>query len=248
MEQDPNVTTPDGALETPTPPEGADESAEDLQTIEVESTETAPTPHLPSVDEIAGKVTQDLRIWLGRRDRELVDTIKREWGPSQRPSETEPPTSQDMAARLLENPKAFVTDVLRGLGSEEMQYNQEVATSAAQLMAQNDMFDKDKTLAADVIEEIKHIYPELPKNIHPKVAARLVLGEAMSKTMMKRMGTKPNPLAHNKPATGPLGTIQSSAPARPGAKPVVLDDKMRRLVQGFGFSEDVAQELLRSKG
>lgn len=249
MADEPIVTTPDANLGEPTVPSGADSEAqagELPQEPTIASQSLAPT--LEQLTEaVTQKVQQGLQVWLGRRDREMLDNIRQNWRP---PAAATPPpdTGDDLATKLLENPQAVIADVVRQMGSTEVKYDQDVARTSAQVMAQNPHFAEDNTLAPEVIEEIKRIYPGQPRNIDPRIAAQLVVSTATANVMTRRATTKANPLAANKPAIGPIGGIQSSPPAKPGPKPIQLDDKMHRLIKGFGFSEDVAQELLRGKG
>ena len=217
----------------------------------------APAPPLLTQAEILAqaeeKAFQRTATWIGRRDKELFDNIAqvidRKIQSVQPPAPPPPPIDP---ATLLENPEAWLRQaaprVLGEMAQREQQkvtnYNNELVRNIGTIVGQDELFADtgDKVAAKEILDEVTARVTQVDRRLPPEVAARMVMNDSISSVFKKRLGTKPNPLAGNKPQTTPTGTIKPPPVQARALKPVKLSADAEMLAKRWGYKqEDIAK-------
>ena len=188
---------------------------------------------------------QQVQSWVGRRDAQLRNEFKE--GISQilqavqsRPTPGE--EAPDATTQLLNDPEGFMSNFINKQKQVETQKTQAFITSAARIFDSDPDFTDNK-LGMEVIEQMKSI--PMNHNLPPDVAADLVVSKAKAQVLAARVRTKTNPLAGNKPASVPLGTVSPSAAPSPAKPRVKVEDEVAAFGKRMGFSDDEIQAILK---
>ncbi len=240
----PEVQTQSGWVDEPAP--------ETPETTSEPTPEPPPEPQLTSaeiMEQASERAFQKMASWQGRRDKDLfdnlgnlIDTRLRTQTPQTPPPSTDPAT-------MLENPDAWARTVVPKILDEVVQtrtrvdqeFNAELIRQAAQQM-DNDPLYQDKALGNAVVGAIQKNFNSVNRQIHPTLSAQMMVNSALANVMRQRAQTKTNPLAGNKPATGPMGTVKPPPHTPPKAKPVKLSEEAAALVKRWNYSaEDIAR-------
>ena len=103
--------------------------------------------------------------------------------------------------------------------------------------------ESGQELGRAVIEHLKNNLGNIDKNLPPAVAATLLVHGAVADSMRKKMATKENPLAKNKPSGMPTGTIKPPAAAPTKLKPPKLSALAADFAKRNNYSEEEVAKL-----
>lgn len=248
-----DTSTPPAGIESEPTPE-PDQTPEPTPDAEPEPEPTPQTPTPPTTDEIVRmaeeRAFQRMASWQGRRDKDLFDNLGNLIDSRLRTAvpPPQPPPSTDPAT-VLENPDGWLRtqvprlldEVVNQRNQAEQQFNTELIRQAASAM-DNDPLFTDKTLGNAVVEEIQRNFTSVNRNVPPAVAAQLLVNASLANVVRKQAQTRTNPLAGNKPASGPMGTVKPPSVPAQKAKPVKLTAEASALAKRWNYSdEDVAR-------
>jgi hypothetical protein len=191
--------------------------------------------------------------WIGRRDKDLLDNIgnlinsripKQQYQP--------PPQPKVDPAALLDNPgealrqmgfvsaadvPRLVHETIGQATAAEQRYNADLIQNAAALMDSDPMF-ADKNLGNAVVNEIQQSFATIDRRLPPQVAAQLLVNGAVTNIARKATMAKSNPLAGNKPVSGPMGTVKPPVAPAAKAKPIKLSAETAALAKRWNYSQD----------
>lgn len=183
-----------------------------------------------------------VQSWIGRRDAQLREEFQGQINQIIQAVQTRnAPQVEDTdpTTELLNNPIAFmekfVEQKMTQKETAQTQKTQAFITSAARLMDADPDF-ADNKLGMEVIEQMKTI--PMNHNLPPDVAADLVISKAKAQVLASRVNKKVNPLANNKPAAVPLGTVTPSAAPSPAKPSVKIDDEVRAYGRKLGMTDE----------
>uniref|UniRef100_A0A6M3LM82 Uncharacterized protein n=1 Tax=viral metagenome TaxID=1070528 RepID=A0A6M3LM82_9ZZZZ len=252
MDDDTLVAPPEGQEPEPTPqptpePEPAPE----------QTPEPPPPPPPPTQEEIMRQAEerafQRMASWQGRRDKDLFDSLGNLIDSRLRSNQPPPvPSPPSDPATILENPDAWAEAKLREAfprildqevqrrTQQDTQHTSEVVRQAGAIMDSDPLF-QDKELGSEVIAEIQKNFNTV-RGLQPNVAAQLLVSNAVSAAFRKRTLTKTNPLAGNRPVTGPMGTVKPPVAPVAKPKPVKLSEEAAALAKRWNYSaEDISK-------
>ena len=200
---------------------------------------------------------QRMASWQGRRDKDffenlgtVIDTKLRNIQP-----QPQPVVEQIDPSKFIENPGQVLSQMLerevpnilqRTIAKQsaaEQAFNSEVIRHAAGVMDSDPLYS-DKELGNAVVAEIQKNFGNVNKRLPSDAAAQLLVSTALANVVRQRASVKTNPLAGNKPHTGPMGTIGAPAVAKASPAPVKLDDTTKRMAAFLGVSEAEAAKML----
>jgi hypothetical protein len=191
--------------------------------------------------------------WQGRRDKDLFDSLGNLIDSRLRAVQPLPlPSVPSDPATILENPDAWAEAKLREAfprildqevqrrTQQDTQHASEVVRHTGMLMDSDPLF-QDKELGGEVIGEIQKNFNTV-RGLNPDVAAQLLISNAVAAVYRKKTITKTNPLAGNRPATGPIGTVKAPVALVAKPKPIKLSDAAMELKKRWNYTdEDLAK-------
>uniref|UniRef100_A0A6M3KBN0 Uncharacterized protein n=1 Tax=viral metagenome TaxID=1070528 RepID=A0A6M3KBN0_9ZZZZ len=218
-----------------------------------------PPPPPPTPEEIEERAFQRTASWMGRREKELSDTILRnvtqvldsrlsQMHPAALPPGTDPAT-------MLENPDAWARTVVPKILDEvvsqrtraDQSYMSDFIRHAGTIMDGDSLFsgEEGKKLGSEVVAEIQKNIGNLDRRFPAEDAARLVIANSALSVVRQRSFARQNALAGNRPATG-IGTIKApGAPAAGKPAPIKLDDMAKKVANWFGNTEEEVRNFLK---
>jgi hypothetical protein len=222
------------------------EPVEDTAPVEPEvETPEAPEVRYMTPEEVAEAVsrgTNDLKTWIGRRDKDLfgqLGTLIDQKIPKVQQDPTE------LSDALLQDPVSTIRKIVSESQSEESQKAQSHHSQTFEYlgsMMDSDPLYQDKDLGTDLIEEVKKQFQggKIDRSLSPKSAASVLHAEALANVLRARQGK--SALSKNKPASG----IGSLAPGVPGGAPKIkapkLSPDVQKLADKWGYKpEDLAR-------
>ena len=225
--------------------------------------EPAPEPPQPTPAELAAQAEerafQRMASWQGRREQVLLDSIGNMIRSIQPQQQVQQPANDPQidAAKFLENPGQALSQMLRTevpkifqetvstQSRAQQAHTNDVIKNAADIMQSDPLFaGKENTeFGTSVAKYVVENLHTMDRSIPPKLAAKLLVQDAVLADNRQK-AIKGNPLAGNKPVTGPMGTI--SAPAKQPAKsnPVKLDSATKQMARVLRISEAEAAKML----
>jgi hypothetical protein len=150
---------------------------------------------------------------------------------------------------MLENPDGWARTVVPRILDEEISrrskadqnFNTELIREAATIMDGDPLF-KDKNLGDAVVAEIQQNFNNVNRQLHPSVAAQLLVQGGLANVVRRVAATKTNAFADHKPVAGPMGTVTPPPPKPAKAKPVKLSESAAALAKRWNYSaEDIAK-------
>lgn len=210
---------------------------------EVETPE-APEVRYMTTEEVAEAVsrgTNDLKTWIGRRDKDLfgeIGTLIDQKIPKVQQDPTE------LSDALLQDPVSTIRKIVSESQSEESQKVQHHSSQTFEKlgsMMDSDPLYQDKDLGNDLIEEVKKQFQsgKIDQTLSPSAAASVLHATALSNVMRARQS---KPSLTNKPSSG----IGSLAPGVPGGAKKIKVPKLspdtQKLADKWGYKpEDLAR-------
>jgi hypothetical protein len=246
----PVAPEPSGQPPEPTPAEPIPEPTP--EPIPEPAPTPPPEPQLSSaeiMEQASERAFQKMASWQGRRDKDLFDNLGNLIDNRLRTQTPPPPPPSTDPATMLENPDAWARTVVPRILDEEVSrrtqadknFNTELIRQAAAAMDNDPLFE-DKELGNSVVAEIQKNFNSVNRQLHPSVAAQLLVSGAVANVFRAKAGTKVNPLAGNKPGGGPIGTVKPPPAVAPKAKPVKLSESAAALAKRWNYSpEDIAK-------
>ena len=249
--------------DTQAPPEDAGQVAEPVaeptpetappETV-VETPPEMPPPAPLTAEEIEERTFQRTASWMGRREKEFSDNILRNVTQvlDQRLSQFQQPNVEPTdVASVLDNPDAWLEKSVPRIIDKEIgrrtradqNFTAEIIRHAGVQMDSDPLFE-NKDLGAEVIGEIQKNFSSIDKRMPPALAAKMLINDAVSSVYRKKMGTRTNPLAGNKPGNV-TGTIKPPARQTPQAAPIKLDDMAKKVANWFGNTDKEISEMLK---
>lgn len=224
-------------------PEEQDLQQESEQAAEPEQQAQFMTPE--QVAEVVSRGTNDLKTWIGRRDKGLFDEIG-SLIDTRLSQKTETP--EDLSNKLLEDPVSTIKQIVNETQTREAQatqrHTQETFTVIGNMMDSDPLY-QDKELGSELVEEVKAQFKagNLNTQLPPQSAAQVLHAEALANVMRKRKGT--NPLKGNT-TTAALGNLQPGVPnAKPKPKMPKLSEETKTWAKKWGYKD---KDLLRVFG
>lgn len=211
---------------------------EEVQPVD-EETQEAPPERTPE------QIEQSFKSWLGRRDKELLGTIRglidekvRALAPAKQPEPED-------ATTVFDDPNKWLDKRLEQKVQATEQYNASLITVAGEIMDNDPLFE-DQELGAEVVGEIRaNISKFIDPRIDPKIQAERMVDKALKTVIRKSKmngGTKQNPLAGNTP--GKVGSgIPAPKTAKIKAKAPKLDDYTKQFAAKWGYGDEELAEL-----
>jgi hypothetical protein len=123
-------------------------------------------------------------------------------------------------------------------------YNNELVRNIGTIVGQDSLFagEENKDTAKEVLDELTARVTQVDRRLPPEVAARMVMNDSIASVYRKKLGTKTNPLAGNKPITTPTGIIHPPATPPRAVKAVKLSADAEMLAKKWGYKqEDIAK-------
>jgi len=210
---------------------------------EVETPETPEVRYMTpeEVAEAVSRGTNELKTWIGRRDKELFDrfgNLIEEKIPKARQDPSE------LSDALLQDPVSTIQKIVSESQSEESRKVQSHHSQTFEYlgsMMDSDPLYQDKELGNDLIEEVKKQFQsgKIDRTLSPKSAASVLHAEALSNVLRARQGKV---ALKNKPAAA----IGSLTPGVPGGgtkiKAPKLSPDVQKLADKWGYKpEDLAR-------
>jgi len=212
---------------------------------EVETPEEPKEVRYMTPEEVAEAVsrgTNELKTWIGRRDKELFDRF------GNLIDEKIPKVQQDpteLSDALLQDPVSTIRKIVNESQSEESQKVQHHHSQTFEYlgsMMDSDPLYQDKELGSDLIEEVKRQFQsgKIDRTLSPKSAASVLHADALANVLRARQGK--NALSRNKPTSG----IGSLTPGIGGGAPKIkapkLSPDVQKLADKWGYKpEDLAR-------
>lgn len=207
--------------------------------------ETPEEPKYMTPEEVAEAVSQgtnDLKTWIGRRDKELFGNL------GNLIDEKIPKVQQDpteLSDALLQDPVSTIRKIVSESQSEESQKVQHHSSQTFEHlgnMMDSDPLYQDKDLGNDLIEEVKKQFQggKIDISLNPQAAASVLHATALSNVMRARQGK--SALSANKPAAA-IGNLSPGVPAgREKIKAPKLSPDVQKLADRWGYKpEDLAR-------
>lgn len=211
---------------------------------EVETPEETQEVKYMTPEEVAEAVsrgTNELKTWIGRRDKELFDRFgnlieEKIPKPQQDPTE--------LSDALLSDPVSTIRKIVSETQSEESQkvqhHNSQTFEHLGRMMDTDPLYE-DKALGNDLVEEVKKQFQQgkLDQNLSPQAAASVLHANALANVMRAR-STKPG--LQNKPAAG-IGNLAPGVPnSSKKTKAPKLSPDVQKLADRWGYKpEDLAR-------
>jgi hypothetical protein len=209
----------------------------------------AETPEEPQVkymtpEEVAEAVsrgTNELKTWIGRRDKELFDRFGN-LIEEKIPKPKEDPT--ELSDALLSDPVSTIKRIVSETQSEESRNVQRHHSKTFEYlgnMMDSDPLYEDKELGNDLVEEVKKQFQagKIDSTLNPQAAASVLHANALANVMRARNA---KPALKNKPAAA-IGSLTPGVPG--GAKKVKapkLSPDVQKLADRWGYKpEDLAR-------
>jgi hypothetical protein len=233
----------------------AEETASEQQPVDVEApasvTEEAPVVEQPeetqlmTPDQVAEHVsrgTNEIKSWIGRRDKDLLNQIG---GIIEDRISKKVETPEDLSNKLLEDPVNTIKQIMSETQTAEQTKSQRHGSETLEYignMMDSDPLYEDKDLGGELIEEVKKQFQsgKVDTRLSPEAAAKVLQAEALSNVMRGRK--KENALVKNKPGSG-AGTLTPGIPStKKGPKVPDLTEETKKWADKWGYSqEDLAR-------
>ena len=218
----------------------------DPETVEPEPTETPqePEPQFVTpeqVSEAVSRETNEIKTWLGRRDKDLFNQIgniiderltqKRE-------------TPEELSNKLLEDPVNTIKQIMAETQTREsmavQRHNADTFTYLGSMMDSDPLYE-DKDLGNDLVAEVKKQFQSgnINTTLPPEAAARVLHAEALANVLRTRKKSTP---LKNTPGKA-TGTLSPGVPS--GKAPVKmpnLSEETKKWAAKWGYKdEDLAR-------
>lgn len=194
---------------------------------------------------------QRMASWQGRRDKDLFDSLGNLIDSRLRTQQPPPPPPASDPATILENPDAWAEGKLREAlprildqevqrrTEQEQRHAGEVIRHAGAMMDGDPLFQgaEGQKLGNEVIGEMQKNFGSV-RGLNPQVAAQLLVSNAVASIVRKKAGLQTNPLAGNKPTTGPIGTVKPPPAPAVKPKPVKLSSEAAALAKRWNYNEE----------
>jgi hypothetical protein len=212
----------------------------------IEPTEPAePTEYMTpeQVAEAVSRGTQDMKTWMGRRDKELFGQIGG-MIDERIPKQVQPP--DEVSTELLNDPVSTVRKIMSEATTEKdrnsQRHNSDVFTHIGNAMDSDPLY-QDKELGDDLVAEIKAQFQagKIDASLSPESAAKVLQANALSNVMRNRQGK--NGLSKNQPGA-PAGALQPGPPSlKPKLKVPDLPAELMKLARDWGYSNEALAKL-----
>ena len=209
---------------------------------------TPPAPASIDPDQLVNQTVQKLQSWVGRRDKQINDTIAeiKELIQSRNTPATPAPVD---ATTFLDNPDQYIEQIFerktKAQTQQQVKYNSDFVNSVNSTISSDPLAATDEKFAGEVIAELTANPSLVDRSLPAGVAAKLAIATAKANVLSKRVSTPVNPLNKNKPTNVPTGGVQpSGAPPKPPAKDIKLDEYSANFVKRYGYSTDDVQRVL----
>ena len=221
------------------------EPVEDVAPVEpeVETPEATEVKYMTpeEVAEAVSRGTNELKTWIGRRDKDLFDRFGNlidEKIPKPRQDPTE------LSDALLQDPVSTIRKIVNESQSEDSRKVQNHHSQTFEYlgsMMDSDPLYQDKDLGNDLIEEVKKQFQsgKVDRSLSPRSAASVLHADALANVIRARQGKV---ALKNKPASA----IGSLSPGVPGGgskiKAPKLSPDVQKLAEKWGYKpEDLAR-------
>jgi len=198
------------------------------------------------VDTAVQKSSQDVKTWLGRRDKALIDQIA--GTIDERLSTFKPHTGDGIAPADFdfENPAASIDKIVtlreQKKQSEAQKFNDAALAGMGRYMDSDPMF-KDQEFGKQVIEGAIQNIGRLRRDVPPDVAGQLLIKDTILSLSREKISGR-NPLDKN---TGPKPLFGSEGPPGGGPKKSVTPPKLsaeaQKLAERFGYDTEALIKL-----
>jgi len=193
------------------------------------------------VAEAVSRGTNELKTWIGRRDKELFDRFGN-LIEEKIPKQIQDPS--ELSDALLQDPVSTIRKIVNESQSEDSRRLQSHHSQTFEYlgsMMDSDPLYQDKELGNDLIEEVKKQFQsgKIDATLAPKSAASVLHADALANVLRARQGKV---ALKNKPAAA----IGSLAPGAPGGaskiKAPKLSPDVQKLADKWGYKpEDLAR-------
>ena len=193
------------------------------------------------VAEAVSRGTNELKTWIGRRDKELFDRFGN-LIDEKIPKAQQDPT--ELSDALLQDPVSTIKKIMDESKSEESRKVQNHHSQTFEYlgnMMDSDPLYEDKELGNDLVEEVKKQFQagKIDNTLNPQAAASVLHANALANVMRARNS---KPALKNKPAAG-IGNLQPGVPGG-SKKPKApkLSPDVQKLADRWGYKpEDLAR-------
>ena len=193
------------------------------------------------VAEAVSRGTNELKTWIGRRDKELFDRFGN-LIEEKIPKPKEDPT--ELSDALLSDPVSTIKRIVSESQSEESRQTQHHHSQTFEYlgnMMDSDPLYEDKELGNDLVEEVKKQFQagKIDKSLSPQAAASVLHANALANVMRARSS---KPALKNKPAAA-IGTLSPGVPGgQKKIKAPKLSPDVQKLADRWGYKpEDLAR-------
>ena len=217
-------------------------------------------------DQIEERAFQRVASWMGRREKETRDAILSNVSqlldqrlPRQHSEQSPVIDSKIDAATLLDKPGEVLSQLLRTevpkiinethrqQTQAEQQFTIDFIRNAGSMMDSDPLFSgkEGRELGNEVVQEVLKAHGAVDRNLHPSVAAQLIVNQAVANVVRKRAGVKTNAFAGKQPAGKGYGTVNSPPAPAQKTTPIKLDSVAASIAKYFGNTEKEIQEFLK---
>jgi hypothetical protein len=214
----------------------------DVDTPPAESGQDEPTV-LTQVQELIQKnnealmeqMRQSTQSWLGRRDKDLLDTVS-EQIKSIRQEKTEKPDWYD-------DPEKAVEQLLNRKQTEKAAFAKSIESKIISKMnskytENGKKTDLGETVASQLLEEMKTFNVDSHKDMSADRCAEFIMNKAEAKAF-RELASKPKTAFDGRaPTDKALGTSDGKKTTESKPSPNITSDRAKKLAEKWGYKED----------
>lgn len=232
-------------------PASQEELAESPVPDEPEQVETEPEVTEPQymtpeqVAEVVSRETNEIKTWLGRRDKDLFNQIG---SVIDERLTRKQETPEELSSKLLEDPVSTIKQIMTETQSQEaaitQHHNSQTFTHLGHMMDSDPLY-QDKDLGNELVQEVKRQFQEgnINRTLPPESAARVLHAEALANVLRSRK--KATPLQNNPGKVA--GTLTPGVPSTKNTlKTPNLSPETKKWAEKWGYSDEDLAKLYGS--
>lgn len=197
------------------------------------------------VAETVSRETNQLKTWLGRRDKDLLNQVGNII--DERLSK-KMETPEELSSKLLEDPVNTIREIMTETQNQQTTKTQQHSTDTLThlgTMMDSDPLYQDKDLGNELVDEVKKQFQtgKVDESLSPQAAAKVVHAEALANVLRARK--KANPLKANQPGSSTGTIMPGTSSVKTTPKMPDLSEDTKKWAKKWGYSD---KDLIRIYG
>lgn len=195
-------------------------------------------------EEIMNRMQQSTQTWLGRRDKELIDTFTEQIN-SLKPKKT----PEEQQSEFYDDPEKAMEQFMARKQNERIAFAKSIESKIISKMNSNYVENGQKTeagevVAKNVVELFKNFDIDQHKDLSPERAADLIISKAEA-SAFKEISKQPRTAFDGRePTDKKLGSSDGKKAGTKETSHVNIEsDRARRLAEKWGYKEDDLAKL-----